>query len=95
MTDVKLDLGRLEATAGRARRLAATFDDAETFADELGALTGHGGLAGRIEDFGGKWDVAREALRENLRSQADFIEAIVDTFRDLDRTMADAGGGER
>lgn len=89
MTDVRLDLDRLAATAGSARRLARTFDDAEGFASDLGALTGHGGLAGRIEDFGGKWDIAREELRDGLRSHADFMQAIVDTFRDLDRAMAE------
>ena len=51
-----------------------------------------GGLADKIEDFGGKWDIAREDLREGLRSQADVMQAIVDTFRDLDRTMAEDGG---
>jgi ABC-type transporter Mla subunit MlaD len=92
MSDVRMDLDRLESAAGTARTLALTFDDAESFADDLGALTGHGGLADKIEDFGGKWDIAREELRENLRSQADFMQAIVDTFRDLDNAMAQEDG---
>lgn len=91
MTDVKMDLARLEATAGTANKLATTFDGAESFAKDIGGLTGHDGLSGKVEDFGGKWDVAREDLRDGLRSQADFIQAIVDTFRDLDATMADEG----
>lgn len=93
MTDVKMDLARLESTAQTARGLATTFDQAEDFADDIGALTGHGGLADKIEDFGGKWDIAREELRDNLRSQADFMQAIVDTFRDLDVEMAQEGEG--
>lgn len=91
MTDVKMDLSRLESTAHTARGLATTFDGAEAFADDLGGLTGHGGLSDKIEDFGGKWDVAREKLRDSLRSQADFMQAIVDTFRDLDDEMAQGG----
>ncbi|MFC4140617.1 MULTISPECIES: hypothetical protein [unclassified Microbacterium] len=91
MTDVRMDLDRLESTAHTAKGLATTFDDAEDFADDIGALTGHGGLANKIEDFGGKWDIAREELRDNLRSQADFMQAIVDTFRDLDDKMAQDG----
>ncbi|MFJ6679772.1 hypothetical protein ACIQLK_11730 [Microbacterium sp. NPDC091382] len=91
MADVRMDLDRLESAAESARELATTFDDAESFADDLGSLTGHGGLADKIADFGGKWDIAREDLREGLRSQADFIQAIVDTFRDLDRTLAEDG----
>ncbi|KRC59356.1 hypothetical protein ASE14_16605 [Agromyces sp. Root81] len=92
MTDVRMDLARLESTAHTAKGLATTFDDAEAFADDLGGLTGHGGLSDKIDDFGGKWDIAREQLRENLRSQADFMQAIVDTFRDLDTTMAQDEG---
>ena len=86
-----MDLARLESTAQQAKGLATTFDEAEDFADGLGALTGHGGLSDKIEDFGGKWDIAREELRDNLRSQADFMQAIVDTFRDLDAQMAQEG----
>ncbi|MGN7860814.1 hypothetical protein ACTJI8_09535 [Microbacterium sp. 22303] len=91
MTDVRMDLARLESTAHTAKGLATTFDRAEEFADDLGGLTGHDGLADKIEDFGGKWDIAREDLRDNLRSQADFMQAIVDTFRDLDTKMAQDG----
>ena len=92
MSDVRMDLARLGETVESARLLATTFDEAESFADDLGALTGHDGLAGKIEDFGGKWDIAREELRDGLRSQADFMQAIVDTFTDLDRTMAEDEG---
>ena len=91
MTDVKMDLAQLQETARTAKKLATTFDDAENFADDIGGLTGHGGLSNKIEDFGGKWDIAREKLRDNLRSQADFMQAIVDTFSDLDEKMAQDG----
>lgn len=93
MTDVRMDLARLESTAHTAKTLATTFDEAERFAGDIGGLTGHGGLASTIDDFGGKWDIAREDLRDNLRSQAEFMQAIVDTFRDLDATMAQEGEG--
>ena len=91
MSDVRMDLARLQSAADAGRRLAADFDDAESFADDLGALTGHDGLSDKVSDFGGKWDIAREELRDNLRTQADFIQAIVDTFRDLDAQMAQEG----
>ena len=91
MTDVRMDLAQLESTARMSRGLATTFDEAEAFAGDLGGLTGHGGLSNKIEDFGEKWDIAREKLRDSLRSQADFTQAIVDTFRDLDEKMAQDG----
>lgn len=92
MSDVKMDLARLESTAETAKGLATTFNEAESLADDLGGLTGHGGLSDKIEDFGGKWDIAREDLRDKLRSQADFMQAIVDTFRDLDKKIAEESG---
>lgn len=89
MADVKIDFDGLAATAARARTLATDFDLAERVADEIGSLTGHDGLSGKISEFGGKWDVARDDLREGLTSLAEFMQAIVDTFRDLDETMDD------
>lgn len=91
MSDVKIDFDGLADTASRARTLATDFDGAERIADEIGALTGHGGLSGKISEFGGKWDVARGDLRDGLNSLAAFMQAIVDTFQDLDETMGKDG----
>ena len=91
MADIDIDLGRLSRTASTARTLKNEFDEAEAFAGDLGELTGHDGLSNKIEDFGEEWDNAREKLRDNLRSQSDFMQAIVDTFRDLDEKMAQDG----
>ena len=88
MADIDIDLGRLSRTASTARTLTNEFDDAEGFADDIGDLTGHDRLADKIEDFGNDWDVAREELREGLASVADFMQAIHDTFIDLDDKMA-------
>ena len=92
MGDVRIDLTRLSTTADKALQLENDFDDAEGFADDIGSLTGHDGLADRVEDFGNDWDVAREELREGLAAVAEFMEAIHDTFLDLDDKMA--GGGK-
>ena len=40
MSDVRMDLARLQTAATAARGLATDFDEAESFADDLGALTG-------------------------------------------------------
>ncbi|QYJ05719.1 hypothetical protein KUV85_08585 [Nocardioides panacisoli] len=88
MTDVAIDLDRLAATAGDARTLRDDFAGAERFAEDIGGLTGHDGLAAKVEEFGHEWDVAREDLGEALGRVADFMQAIHDTFCDLDDTMA-------
>lgn len=87
--DIAIDLDRLDATAANVRELADHFDAAEGVAEDIGGLTGHDGLAGRIADFGDHWDNARTDLRDNLRYVADFLQAIVDTYRDLDLALAD------
>lgn len=88
MADVDIDLGRLEATTARCRMLEDSFGRAEDFADDLADATGHGGLQGKVEQFGDDWGNAREALCEGLKSVGDLMEAIVDTFRDLDTKMS-------
>jgi hypothetical protein len=67
-----------------SRRLSA----AERIADETAGYTGHDGLAGKVRDFGDKWDIARGKLEDNLTFIADYLRAVVDTFEDLDTDLA-------
>lgn len=89
MADVDIALDRLGATANDARALKEEFDAAERFADDIGTLTGHDALGAKVAEFGHEWDVAREELGEGLVQVADFMQAIHDTFSDLDDAMAD------
>lgn len=92
MADVDLDLDRIAQTASTCRGLKDEFDNAEDFADDLAGATGHDGLKDKVEQFGNDWGNAREGLSEGLKGVADFMQAIVDTFTDLDTDMA--GGVE-
>jgi len=88
MSDLKIDVGEVLASASSAERIAGDFSAAERIADETAGYTGHDGLAGKVRDFGGKWDIARGKLEDNLTFIADYLRAVVDTFEDLDTDLA-------
>lgn len=88
MADLKLDADELLASASRAERIAGDFSTAERIADETAGYTEHDGLAGKVRDFGDKWDIARGKLEESLTTIADYLRAVVDTFDDLDTDLA-------
>lgn len=88
MADLKIDVSEVLSSASRAERIAGEFSGAERIADETAGYTGHDGLAGKVRDFGGKWDIARGKLEENLTFIAEYLRAVVDTFEDLDTDLA-------
>lgn len=88
MSDLKIDVGEVLASASSAERIAGDFSASERIADETAGYTGHDALAGKVRDFGGKWDIARGKLEENLTFIADYLRAVVDTFEDLDTDLA-------
>lgn len=90
MSDLKIDVSEVLSSASRAERIAGDFSTAERIADETAGYTGHDGLAGKVRDFGGKWDIARGKLEDNLTFIADYLRAVVDTFEDLDTDLAAA-----
>ena len=90
MSDLKIDVSEILSSASRAERIAGDFSTAERIADETAGYTGHDGLAGKVRDFGGKWDIARGKLEDNLTFIADYLRAVVDTFEDLDTDLAAA-----
>lgn len=88
MSDLKINVGEVLASASSAERIAGDFSASERIADETAGYTGHDALAGKVRDFGGKWDIARGKLEENLTFIADYLRAVVDTFEDLDTDLA-------
>lgn len=88
MADLKIDVAELRDGASRAERIAGDMSSAERIADETAGYTGHDGLAGKVRDFGGKWDIARGKLEDNLTAIADYLRAVIDTFEDLDTDLA-------
>ncbi|GAA1650816.1 hypothetical protein [Microbacterium flavum] len=88
MADLKIDADELLSSASSAARIAGDLSGSERIADETAGYTGHDGLAAKVRDFGGKWDIARGKLEENLTFIAEYLRAVVDTFEDLDTDLA-------
>lgn len=88
VADLKIDVSEVLASASSADRIAGDFSSSERIADETAGYTGHDGLAGKVRDFGGKWDIARGKLEENLTFISEYLRAVVETFEDLDTDLA-------
>ncbi|WP_125130223.1 hypothetical protein [Microbacterium sp. 10M-3C3] len=88
MTDVDLDLTTLTTARTRVDRALRTFAEAGSTADGLAEHTGDRRLAGRVRDFAGNWDDNRGKLEEQLTAVRDRLQAIVDTYSELDASMA-------
>ncbi len=89
MTDVDLDLTALRVARGRVDSALETFRSAERVGDDLAELTGEHRLARKVRDFAGNWDHNRGKLEEQLVAVRDWLEAVDETYTDLDRTLGD------
>ena len=93
MPDLELDFDALRDLVARSRTLAAHLSDARSIAEETARATGHGDLASRVREFGSAWDVNRERLRGGLQHIGDYVDAVVDTFGELDDRLTSAAEG--
>lgn len=90
MTDVDLDLAALRTAKSRVAAALETFRSADRVGDDLAELTGEYRLARKVRDFAGNWDHNRGKLEEQLVAVRDWLQAIDDTYTDLDRTLGDS-----
>lgn len=88
MSNLRIDGEALRAAARRIREVVDSLSTAGSDAHEAADYVGHGGLAGRVKDFADGWEYRRGKLGDELRQVADMLEAIDDTFTDLDNTTA-------
>ncbi|MDE0545138.1 hypothetical protein [Microbacterium sp. C7(2022)] len=92
MPDVDLNLTALGGARDRVSRVIDTFASADRVSDEIAALTGERRLSNRVRDFADNWDHNRRELEDELTVVRDWLEAIVDSVSDLDRSLADGAG---
>lgn len=88
MADLRIDLAQLSTLQTRLGRLADQFDDAEQFGSDVTVAVGTvGDLPYRVGEFASAWNDTRNGLMENLRVLADAVQAIRETFEDLDALL--------
>jgi len=86
--DLRLDLGALEAMRGEMQAVVTEFQKAEQFSHDVAGSVGHPGLAGKVDDFAGKWNIHRKQILEKLVFVSDSLDSIHDTFVELDERLA-------
>ncbi len=90
MTGVHLRGEQLDALLtllGEARRSLETAAEAGRTA---GGACGHDGLSDAVHDVAAGWVLRRAALLDQVAVVHDGLEAIVDTFADMDARMGEA-----
>jgi len=88
MTDmVKLDLGEIAATAGRAESVRRTFESSDDSSRQAADACGHDELAETVRRFASTWDDRRRGMAEALGTLAGVLGDIHDAFRQVDRDL--------
>lgn len=88
MSDVHIDGDLLRAAASRVDAVVQSFATAGSDAREAADYVGHDGLAHRVRDFAGGWDIHRARLTDEFGQLAAMLEAVAQTFADLDDRLA-------
>jgi len=88
MSDLSVEGDALHAVARTVRTVAADFRTAGSQAHDAAQHVGHPGLAQRVTAFADQWDIHRERTTRLLERLADALDAVNDTFADLDREAA-------
>lgn len=91
MSDIQLDLEAASTARSRVQGAITVFENADRVGDDVAALTGEPRLAGKVRDFAGNWDYHRGKLLDQLTEVRDWLEAIEETFTELDRSMSETG----
>lgn len=88
MSDIRIDLDRLERATTRLTTVATEFSATEELGQAVEAAVGHPILSMVLADFTAGWSVRRGELNEELTFLAEATRAIHDTFVELDIELA-------
>lgn len=91
---IRVDPDALELLAERCERIACQLDTLESSVFDPDAATmGDARLASTLDDYYGHWSRKRQDLTEDLRSAAVVLDAVAQSFRDVDEELAGALAG--
>lgn len=88
MSDLAVDGDALRQVARTVHAVAADFCTAGAQAHDAAQHVGHAGLAQRVIAFADQWDIHRERTSQRLSRLAAALEAVNETFADLDGEAA-------
>ncbi|PJJ70862.1 hypothetical protein CLV46_0391 [Diaminobutyricimonas aerilata] len=88
--DVELDLDALDDLRGELVTVADGLRGNERFGRDAADAAAHPELARALHEYVTNWDIRRDDLLEAVSLLGDTVQAIVESFRDLDRTAGAA-----
>jgi len=86
--DVNIDFTKLSLARRDLADSVRVFEEAEEFSDDVARTVGHGGLSGTVQNFADSWNDRRRDLIDQLAMVHDFIDAVYESFRELDERLA-------
>lgn len=89
MSDIRIDFDRLERAHSRLTSVIGDFESTSQVQAHLADATGHPQLSHVVSDFRSAWSIRRGELVEELNFIDDAVQAIHDTFTELDKSLAD------
>lgn len=90
MADVHLRGAQLDSLLSLLGGARSSLDGAGDAGRTAGGACGHDGLSDAVADVTDGWRRRRAALLDQVAMVHDGVEAIVDTFADLDARMGEA-----
>lgn len=87
MADVSIDFAKLAASRSDLKQAVENFEYTEKFSDDVARSVGHDGLSNTVQDFADSWNDKREDLIEQLTMVHDFIDAVYESFTELDERL--------
>ncbi len=91
MSDLLIDGDSLREAARRIREVVDSFATVGADAHDAADYVGHRGLGRRVREFADGWDIHRGKYSDELRRMADMLQAVDDTFTDLDSHIVEKG----
>lgn len=90
MSDLNLDLARLESLHQDLASIVAEFKNADEFSDAVADATGDDHLADKVRDFAHAWNEKRKNMTESVEGLVKAVGAITDNFTKVDAGLAKA-----
>jgi hypothetical protein len=90
VSDLILDLQRLDQLHSDLQAVIAEFKGASDFSHDVADATGDDHLADKVRDFADRWNDKRKNMTESVESLQKAIAAITDNFSKVDQGLAKA-----